>query len=59
MEEENENIEEDTEKNGDDDVFQSQESNELLINNKEINDDAEDNLDVVFNITDTEKLRMR
>ena len=48
LEEENENIEDDKEKDVDDNGIQSRESNEILINNQEMNDDTEDNLDVFY-----------
>ena len=48
LEEENENIEDDKEKDVDDNGIQSRESNEILINNQEMNDDTEDNLDMFY-----------
>ena len=54
MEEDNENIEDDTETNIEDYDVKSRETHEILINNEEINYDVEDNAYDVFNITDTE-----
>ena len=54
MEEDNENIEDDTETNIEEYDVKSRETHEILINNEEINYDVEDNAYDVFNITDTE-----